>query len=321
MKKILKIQVLLSIVIILFFFNFNVSTTKAAFSDKDNGLYHKLSEIVYDADNLKKVKKKLTDAHYPEPKFKVLDVLDIDNDKTHPIGKTANGKGIYGLQSTGFKAMAVLEKSSNNVIIAFAGTQKNNPNDVLTAINSLTSTTSGQSFQAQLYMNYIFKAKLDKDKKYKFYLTGHSLGGWVSTKLYLDIRSANWLTSKTKFEYGGAIIPSISGVYTFNPLPISKKSISSEQWKANKNRVYDKDVKNLYIKNEWLNSTQQGHSDSLAYIGTQGAINKKITRKNYVTTGIKDTLIHYYTKDDMSESHKICKLKNSVTPINQSCGQ
>ncbi|MBD8591239.1 MULTISPECIES: hypothetical protein [Peribacillus] len=324
MKKVLKIQVLLSIVIILSFFNFDVSNTEAAYSDNPNGVYHKLSDIVYraqgTASDVTNMQKRLDDSGFlgAPGKYKVIDVIDVDNERNHPMATVAKGSGTHTLDKTGLKAMAVAIPGSKKLFLVFAGSE--NLIDFKTAYVSVSETSPGQSNQAQLYMNYIYK-KFPTYASYNWYLTGHSLGGWVSTKLYLDIRSARWLTSATKFKYGGAINKSISGVFTFNTLPISKKNISSEQWNANLNGAYSNAVKNLYIANEWLNNTQKIHQNDLAYIGTKGSIDTGVPYTKLITTGIYDTLVTFATYKTKTSAHSLCSLKNSVTPINKTCNK
>ncbi|MFF2175513.1 hypothetical protein ACFVT8_03465 [Lysinibacillus sp. NPDC058147] len=170
-------------------------------------------------------------------------------------------------------------------------------------------------------MNYIY-SNYPTYSGYQWYFTGHSLGGYLAAKTYLDIRSANWLTS-TPWKYGGAVNKkTISGVYTFNPLPIPKNQISSTQWNANINKVYDSEIKNLYIENEWLNGVYDMHSDKMAYFGFKGAVPSSIpTYKtiNYTPKGsISGDLAGYYAyslthKKAVTDNHGISALAPYVS--------
>ncbi|MFD2680639.1 lipase family protein [Bacillus seohaeanensis] len=264
--------------------------SKAGYSDNYNRLYYDLSRLVYSADYIDSyysIKTKLNNLHGAN-KYKVISAVDVNDDYYHPMSTSSSTGDLLRLDSTGFKAMAVVAEGSKKLFIAFSGTDTYwdfipDLYDANAARVTLSSKAPGQNYQAQLFTNYIYEA-FPRYQDYKWYFTGHSLGGWLATKTYLDIRSANWLIpNESTFEYGGPINKSISGVYTFNPLPIHKNQIPSIQWNANKRGVYNSDVKNLYINNEWLNGVYDMNTDVMDYIGTQGSItNEHVLHHSYL---------------------------------------
>ena len=288
-NRLVKKNFLASILLIFLSTSF-VSPTQAAWNDNPTGVYYKLSEIVYDVGGNKHknvTQKKLLDLGKAKdgksPKFKIIDAINVEEEPIHASALAKNGKSTHKLDNTGFRAMAVVVEDSKKLFIVFAGTNgflgetfvnkkfnldNSTFKDAATAGKAVIDGDAGQNIQAQLYTNYIYN-KFPQYQNYNWYFAGHSLGGWLATKTYLDIRSAKWLVSSSKFRYGGAIgKKEISGVFVFNPLPIYKKSVSSTQWNANLNGTYDKNIQNYIIQNEWLNGVRMMHSSDLYYFGS-----------------------------------------------------
>ncbi|MGE8080987.1 hypothetical protein [Peribacillus loiseleuriae] len=319
MKKLRRAPILLVLSFVLFVASLatHPSAAKAGYADNYNKLYYDLSSLVYQVNKLSNadIQNEINSAHGAN-KFKVISAVDVESNPYHPMGSPQR------LDNTGFKAMAVVAEGSSKLFIAFAGTDLGlfvtpTLNDANTARETLTSNAPGQNYQAQLFTNYIYEA-YPAYRGYKWYFTGHSLGGWLATKTYLDIRSANWLIpDKSKFTYGGGIKKSkIDGVYTFNPLPTSNKQISTTQWNANKNGVYDTEVKNLYIDNEWLNGVYDMNTDQLDYIGVQGSVNEYVLSYkylNYMSKGPTWDVVDYLrqaatAQKDILFAHRLSRL-------------
>ncbi|MEW4239767.1 hypothetical protein Q0N51_12395 [Priestia megaterium] len=297
-KKLIKKVSLISMAIIMFTLSY-LPSAQASYTENPNGVYYELSRLVYKVkgDGSYSSIESALNSKLGKGKFKVIDTIDVDKERNHKAGTSASTGKPISLDKTGFKAMTVVVEGSKKLYISFSGSE--NGADYATAANVIQDDIPGQLYQAQLYANYIYK-NFPKYQGYKWYFTGHSLGGWLATKLYLDIRAANWVIPTTsKFKYGGPIgKKTINGVYTFNPLPIRKgQHVPKTQWDANKNGVYNQDIKNLYIENEWLNGVYDMHSTEINYFGTKGSINTGI--KDYKTIGYKtsslleDTLRYY----------------------------
>lgn len=328
-----KIAALLTLTLVLIVSSVIVSpgAANAGYADNYNRLYYDLSRLVYSAEYSSYTRKTIQDdlnSKHGAGKFKVISAVDVNADVYHPMSASSSTGEWLRLDGTGFKAMAVVAEGSNKLFIAFSGTDKSwnfipDLNDANTARETLSSNAPGQNYQAQLFTNYIYEA-FPAYRSYQWYFTGHSLGGWLATKTYLDIRSANWLLpDKSKFKYGGGIKKSsISGVYTFNPLPMGKSQISSTQWNANKNGLYDTDVKNLYLNNEWLNGVYDMNTDKMDYIGFQGSINSEnilhYSRLDYLSKGPTLDLVDYArqaltAQKDILNAHGLSRLSPYVS--------
>lgn len=262
----------------------DTDTASAGYADNYSRLYYDLADQVYNVGKVSNAT--LTErinAKHGEGKFKVISSVDVDNNPNHPMGQPFGG-----LDKSGFKAMAVVAVNSGKVFISFAGSQ--DTSDYKTALVTLEETKPGQAWHAHLYLNYIY-SMFENYRNFDWYLTGHSLGGWVAAKTFLDVRSARVIVpSGSGYTYGGPIKKAtISGVYTFNALPVAEYQMDSTQWNANKNRTYHSYVKNLYVENEWLNSVYDMHTDELAYIGTTGGVNA-------VVNGAEIKLPYYTSK-------------------------
>ncbi|MCL1696981.1 MULTISPECIES: lipase family protein [unclassified Lysinibacillus] len=315
MLKKLGFTVLLSAILLLVTFTMGTSKAQAGYTDNPSKLYYDLADQVYNVG--KKTNAEIQHAinleHGPN-KFKVIDSVDINSNQNHPMGAPS-----YNLDRTGFKAMTVViadPNGSKKLFIAFAGSE--NVSDYATAASSLLNgSVPGQVHQAHLYLNYIYDKFGYKD--YQWYFTGHSLGGWLAAKSYLDVRAGITVVSNQKFTHYGPIKKKkISGVYTFNALPVAKTQMTDTQWTANKNRTYHSDVKNLYIDNEWLNSIHDMHPTKLAYIGEEGAVNKKVphfTSLSYSPFSPLIDIVNYYRinkNNDIVDYHSRKYLSTSV---------
>ncbi|HDX9580266.1 TPA: hypothetical protein ROX88_003897 [Bacillus pseudomycoides] len=307
-----------------FFVLFNASLIEvnaAGFQDNPPGVYHRLSSLVYkvngSTENLNDLQYKLNNSNLGQAgKYVIIDTIDVNENRYHPMATNKSGE-INKLDATGFKAMAVVVPSSKKLFIAIAGSE--NIYDFNAAKNVIENDNPGQISHAQLYTNYIYK-NFPQYASYDWYLTGHSLGGWLATKLYLDLRSANWLVSGPNWKYGGEIKKSISGVYTFNTLPIKEGSVPDKQWDENKKGLYNKAIKNLYISNEWLNRFQKLHSKKFNYFGTKGSIDKGISDEFSSVSGtLAEDLIHLATIDRFREAHGLCQLSPHVFPKGDAC--
>lgn len=287
-KRIVIVNVL--IVLLTFTSLFAAPVAHAGYKDNSSKLYYFLSQQVYNANGLPGDKntgiQKVLDQKFKKGKYKVLDTIDVNN-KSHKAATRKSG-GIEPFKDTGFKAMAVVSESEKKLFIAIAGSQigaASDFSDAHTARNVFEGDVPGQLYHAQLYLNYIYSA-YPKYKDYKWYFTGHSLGGFVASKLYLDIQAKRWHYPSNFYVYGKAVKKTkISGVYTFNPLPVPKSQVSSTQWNANKKGTYNSEIKNFYIQNEWLNGIYDMYPNDLAYFGTQEAIDKKV--KHYKSLNYK----------------------------------
>ncbi|CAK8584791.1 alpha/beta hydrolase family protein [Priestia megaterium] len=285
-KTFIKKISLVSMAIVMFTLSY-LPAVQASYTENPNGVYYELSRQVYNVkgDGSHSSIESALNSKLGKGKFKVIDTIDVNEQNYHKAGTSSSSGKILPLDKTGFQAMTVVIEGSKKLYIAFSGSQSFS--DYNTAKNIMEDDIPGQLYQAQLYANYIYK-NFPQYQGYKWYFTGHSLGGWLATKLYLDIRAANWVIPTTsKYKYGGPIgKKTINGVYTFNPLPIRKgQHLPQTQWDANKNGVYNQDIKNLYIENEWLNGVYDMHSTEINYFGTKGSINTGI--KSYSTLGYK----------------------------------
>lgn len=307
-----------------FFILFNVSFIKvnaAGFQDNPPGVYHRLSSLVYDVngstENLNALQYRLNSSNLAQAgKYVIIDTIDVNENYYHPMATKKSGD-IEKLNATGFKAMAVVIPSSKKLFIAIAGSQDRF--DYNNAKNVLEDDNPGQNYHAQLYTNYIYK-NFPEYASYNWYITGHSLGGWLATKLYLDLRSANWLVGASDWKYAGVIKKSISGVYTFNTLPIKKESVPDKQWNENKKGLYNKEIKNLYVSNEWLNRFQKLHPNTFNYFGAKGSINKGISDEYSSISGTPaEDLIHLVAIDRYREAHGLCQLSPHVFPKGDAC--
>ncbi|MGA4722124.1 hypothetical protein [Fictibacillus nanhaiensis] len=321
MKKIFWVKTVVTTLVLSIFSLFTLGTSSPAYAgyiDNPSGVYYDLSKHVYkvtgdrnfDEYNIES----LIDVTQPDNKFQVIDSISVNSGYSHPASKDNNSSTLHVLDRTGFKAMAVVIPASKKLFIVFSGSQ--DITDYNTARNIIQADTPGQLYQAQLYVNYIYK-NFEEYGHYNWYFTGHSLGGWLAQKVYLDIRAANWVNTSGKYEYGGAIGKgNISGVYTFNALPLLKDShVNPTQWNANKNGTYNNDVKNLYIENEWLNSIYDMYSYKLDYIGLQGGVDTSIPRYdeyNYDPSSLSYDIGGYALKSVPSAAHKLASLKNYV---------
>ncbi|MFD2046001.1 hypothetical protein ACFSTA_12575 [Ornithinibacillus salinisoli] len=318
---------LLSMVAIISVSFFGSVPANAGYSDNPNALYYQLSSQVYKVNGYssgeRSIQNQLTGLY--GNKFEVIDSFDSLNNPDHPAGELNSGLPGY-LNNTGFQAVTVVAERSRKLYIAFAGTNPDSLADLLTSLNIMQNDNPGQLYHAQLYLNYIYNT-YPEYRNYKWYFTGHSLGGYIASKTYLDIRSANWLNSGPKFKHGGPVKKtSISGVYTFNALPIPKFQVPSVQWNANKNGVYDSAIKNMYIQNEWLNGVYDMHYTVMDYFGTKGAINTGIPYYSNISYdkhsdsgyGIVRDLVGYYShakdwKKSVVDSHGIANFSKWVS--------
>lgn len=316
------------------FINVFTEVAEASYRDNPKDVYYDLSELVYQVEGtntiseLNNLTNQLNSRQGTKDKFEVIDTINVDHRPFHPASS-----GGDNFAATGFKAMTVIIKREVNpkLYIVFAGTDKGlaGINDAKAAGTIANSITPGQNHQAQLYVNYIYKRYKDY-QNYSWYFTGHSLGGWLASKVYLDIRAARWLTYSSQFTYGGAIgktASGIKGVFTFNPLPIGKNHVSKTQWDANKNGVYDHNINNMYIKNEWLHAVQTMRHNELAYFGNRNERNTGISsyqdlsyNGDYLT--LQALLVDYaqkaaVRKPSITNAHRLAYMKQYLRPWSQ----
>lgn len=313
---------------------YSPSKAEAGYDDNYSRLYYDLARLVYDAKDTDTsqdaIEDELNALHANYKKYKVIESVDINHNSYHEMAASSASPNIYyKLDKTGFKAMAVVAEGSHKIWIAFSGTDNMSTADYNTARVTMSSKNPGQAYHAQLFTNFIYE-KYPEYQGFDYYFTGHSLGGWVSTKLYLDIRAANWLIpDKSSFLYGGPVKKSIiSGVYTFNPLPMHKNQMQTIQWDKNKNEgIYNKYVKNLYHNNEWLNGIYDMNKDVLNYIGFKGSITSRnyshysnvtdYNGFNYISSGVPYDLSDYYFwaksyERQIVDGHSLKELKYST---------
>jgi hypothetical protein len=304
MKKIINLKVLLlsiiSISLTLAPYGKN-SGASAAWNDNVSGLYYNLAKEVYyvngwGPNSNYQIQNRFNNIYGNQ--YKIIDTISVNDRSYHPAGTLSNGDS-YSLAKTGFKAMAMVSTTSPKLYIAFSGTDEMSLSDWNTSANIFQGDNPGQMYQAQLFLNYIYDT-FPVYRGYNWYFVGHSLGGYNATKSYLDIRSMNYLNSSSKFKYGGAVKKTkVSGVFTFNPLPIPRHQVPSVQWQANKDGLYNTDVKNLFIQNEWLNGITDMHPYDIAYFGTKQAIDRGV--KHYTQIGYSknssDSVSYRLTKD------------------------
>lgn len=299
----------------------DTNSVQAGFADNYSRLYYDIAAQAYKVGEKtdKEIENYINDRH-GDKKFKVIASVDVNSNPDHPMGKP-----VYNLKKTGFKALAVVKEPVNDtdkgkVFVAFAGTQPSlNLSDHKNALVSVEGdNTPGQNYQAHLFLNWLYVQNYNY-QKYDWYFTGHSLGGWLASKSYLDVRSAKALVTDPAYTNRGPIKKSkISGVYTFNALPIAKRQISSTQWSANLQGTYNTDVKNLFVDNEWLNSIYDMHPTEINYIGFKGAVDVQKTKlphytdRNYRVHGLTQDIGDYYLMNvfhDITEYHGISYLK------------
>lgn len=316
-KRIIVSFVTLSLVISLFM----TPSASAGYADNASALYYHLADQVYKVDGTstgKQAVQSKLNTEFGWGRYTVIDTVDSTNYYVlHPMAKLTNG-GQDFLDNTGLQAMAVV--GDGKLFIAVAGTNPTDLSDLLTSKNIIESDTPGQLYQIQLYLNYLY-TEYPGYRGYNWYITGHSLGGYLAAKTYLDIRAANWLNSSTRWVYGGAVKKSLSGVYTFNPLTIPKHQVSLTQWNANINGTYNSDIKNHYIENEWLNGVYDMHTSEMAYFGSRVSVNTGVPHYTSIgypkSSSIIENLVEYYAysriyKKIVSDSHNISTLSPYV---------
>ncbi|MDT0161633.1 hypothetical protein [Bacillus sp. AG4(2022)] len=317
------IAALFSMILLLSVTLVDTNNVQAGYTDNPSRLYFDLSNQAYKVgissdDDIKAYINKYHGGGRDD-KYEVIASVDVNTQPNHPMGKP-----VYGLDKSGFKALAVVKKPSSGspegkVFIAFAGTQDDEEHsDAKNALVSLNENPPAQSYHAHLFLNWLYLQN-PTYQNYKWYFTGHSLGGWLASKTYLDVRSARSLVNIEPFTNRGPIKKDkISGVYTFNALPVSKAQMGSTQWNANIKGTYNTDVKNLFIDNEWLNSIYDMHDDKIEYVGVKGAVNKGIpyyTANLYFPTSLAFNLIDYWVFNKYNmivEYHSLKYLKSST---------
>ncbi|MEB2280091.1 lipase family protein [Lysinibacillus xylanilyticus] len=315
MKKLIRFGSVLALSACIFGASLAVnSEAEAGYADNYNRLYYDLSAQVYDVGDLtdQQIQHNINVLHGAN-KFQVIDAIDVQAEYNHPM-KSPKSR----LDNTGFKAMAVVAEGSQKLFIAFAGSQTSE--DYWTAKNILENDKPGQLIQAHLYLNYIY-TKFPKYQNYKWYLTGHSLGGWLSAKTYLDNRAARTAID-TSMTYGGPIRKAtISGVYTFNALPLIRTQMGETQWNANKNGTYSTDVKNLFFNNEWLNAFADMYPQQVDYIGVEGSIDDlklpTYSSLGYTPTGITSAVGTYWLYGASTAVKKAHGIENFEKQVQQ----
>ena len=317
-KHLIKRFSLAVLVFFTLFSTYSVKPAQAYYYDNESTIYYKLSELIYkgfaplELENALRKKFGMVKGSSYITKYKVIEYVVADNQDNHPMAKP--GK----LKQSGFQAAAVVDKESKKLFIVFAGTSAGEIfDDGKAALQTTTKTAPEQERQAQLFINYVYKNNKDY-QNYKWYFTGHSLGGWLATKLYLDIQDKKWLNSSTKYKYGGAIgKKTIAGVYTFNPLPITKGSVSKGLWDQNEKGKYDSYINNLYIDNEWLNAVSDMHPKQLVYFGKETSKNMKLKKYderpiNYQkAASISENISKYYGLLVVSTYKEAKNIKNA----------
>ncbi|MFP7442501.1 hypothetical protein SFC50_02240 [Bacillus infantis] len=318
------IAALFSMILLLSVTLVDTNNVQAGYTDNPSRLYFDLSQEAYrvgkdtDAEIAAYINKYHGGGR--DDKYEVIASVDVNSDPEHPMGKPVNN-----LEPSGFKALAVVKKPAvgspeGKVFIAFAGTDhgEGRDADIENAAVSLTENTPAQNFHAHLFLNWVYLQN-QTYKDYKWYFTGHSLGGWLASKAYLDVRSARSLVNIPPYTNRGPIKKDkISGVYTFNALPISKGQMGATQWNANLNGTYDTDVKNLYIDNEWLNGIYDMHKDEIEYIGVKGSVNENLplySNNFYWPTTVKVDIAAYWISnrnDVVVQYHGLKYLKYST---------
>ncbi|MEF2095143.1 hypothetical protein V3595_10785 [Bacillus sp. CFBP9009] len=293
-------------------------------------IYYKLSDLAYQIKGNKEKHKKIIqqelnklsmDIYGGELKFNIIDGVKNNTHlgqmfNKHPFSTNAEDTSkMIKLNITGFQAMAVVQENSDKLFIALAGTNeyfdaKN------AAVNLFGFKVPGQTYQSQLYINYLYD-KFPEYRDYKWYFVGHSLGGWLAVKTYLDINSTTWLNAPTKFKFGGAIHNiKINGVFTFNPLGINKSGVTAQQWVDNDDNAYDNVIMNYVIENEWLYEIQKMNPQTINYFGSIKKFNKGI--KDYKQFGfkpnwpVKDTLTYYMFHKTIRQGHSLSNFEEYV---------
>ena len=143
--------------------------------DKNDKVFKQASNLAYSETDKYKNKKVSSAVGANSKKFnRLLDWTIIESDDSYLIGPEEKA-------DCGFGAVAI--KKGNRVIISFEGTDFGGDmiGDVLGA--DIIGIAMGLP-STQLYKAYEFTAKImEKYKNNEIYITGHSLGGWLATKV------------------------------------------------------------------------------------------------------------------------------------------
>lgn len=273
--KLTKIALLVCLVTIISLISNNKAN--AGYADNTSRLYYELSSQVYNHSTAKTIENNLYKVFKPA-KYKVIDTIDLSKTNKHEMARSADKKYIKPLSKTGFQAITVVNTSNKRLYIAFAGSAQ--LSDFRQVSETLESSQPAQVYDAHLYLNYIYN-QFPEYRKYKWYLTGHSLGGYLATKSLLDAETKNILIpASRKLLHSGAIKKTISGVYTFNPVTMNIKHFNKGQQAKNTSGNYRKTIHNLVYKNELVHAYQQKNAKSSVYLGTTTFVTDKNSKLN-----------------------------------------
>lgn len=269
MKKISAIV----LVFLLFLAPLTANTAEASYINVSSKTYYGLADSVYNV-NKNMTRGQLTKQTFNFNKNLVaIDFTNINSAKNQPIFQLDNPKKKIDYDTnpySGFKAITVVDKTKKQLIISFSGSD--DFNDYGDALRLVSSSHSYQEIEALLYVKYIYQTYGKDYKNYKWYLTGHSLGGNLAVTTYLNLQRDRKFNSRGSHQYTYMKVKSsnikVSGVYVFNPLPISKAQLKNDTlWKNNVNKKYSSIIYSHVIKNEWLHVSQQIGKNDLAYFG------------------------------------------------------
>ncbi|MFC0187285.1 Mbeg1-like protein [Fictibacillus aquaticus] len=193
-----------------------------------------------------------------------------------------------GAISSGLSLSVFVNNDKDQVVIAYRGTS----GGWVDWHNNLRAATGDENVQvknAHLYLNYFYKNN-EKYREYDWFFTGHSLGGWLSQKLFLDAENNTvYNTSSNKYKYYGKIKKkSISKAVTFNPIPMSIKHTPSADWE---DMDSESDVTNHVIQNEVLNEFIVVKPNEFKYLG----------KVKYYDRNIKNLYQLGYSKSQLRE--------------------
>ncbi|MBV7505077.1 DUF2974 domain-containing protein [Bacillus sp. sid0103] len=229
-----------------------------------------------------------------------VEQVDDNYNPLHPAFKP------WGAISSSFQATVFVNNKEKKLVVAFRGSQTDLKDlawkDWQNNFRAVTSDDNVQAKNGHLYLNYLYNMKNKKYKNYKWYFTGHSLGGWLSQKLYFDAKTGKvYNNDKKKYKYYGKITKKdITAIVTFNSLPLTKYNVSKSTWDTMKK---DTKVTNYVVKNEVLNELTLIKPKDFKYSGKVVYKDKKIrnlyemgySRRQLQAMKPSETLKFFYT--------------------------
>lgn len=235
---------------------------KTSYSDNSSKLYYELAKIAYKHYSAKEIESYLNRQF--KHTYTVIDTIDLSKTTKHEMATSADGTYLKELNKSGFQAFVVVNPTNKRLYVAFAGSEQ--LTDFKQVAAKMATSVPAQAYDAHLYLNYIYD-KYPKYRSYNWYVTGHSYGGYLATKVFLDAESKQVLIpSSRQLLYSGALRKKIQGVYTFNPVTMYIDHYANGQHQKNKKGQYNKLVHNLVYKDELVHKYY--NKLIMGYVGT-----------------------------------------------------